>query len=201
MKRLSTCVLGGALLVSPLAAQLPPSSPATPSAPLSATASRPLYLAVAAEELAGRRLLVLEVRLDGALEIRETFYLDTASGPGNTFELLAGRPDLRSRLLQAVADRSRRVEARLSLDGKPLRGLASVQDLVRASRKIERAGISQWPKVKSTLLDLGGSGVGFGASPRGTYPIPPVSTSVPRTRRSAGSTTAAAPAAASAIGV
>lgn len=154
MRQILTWILAAVLLAPPILAQTEP-SPLFPSSSIrQETESRPLYFAVSPEQLAGRRLLVVEVVLAGRPQIRETFDLGTVPGAGATFELLAGRPDLRPSLEQLAADRSRRLEIRVSLDGEVIRKFGSFQDFVRHSRRLQQDGVSQ--QVTSTILDLTG---------------------------------------------
>jgi hypothetical protein len=155
MRKISPWVLAAVLLAPPSFAQIEP-SPLSPSSSIRQVAeSRPLYLAVSPEQLAGRRLLVVEVVLGSRPQVRESFDLAATQDAGATFELLAGRPDLRSSLEQLAADRSRRLEVRVSLDGEVIRKFGSFQDFVRSSRRLQQGGVSP-RQVASTILDLTG---------------------------------------------
>lgn len=169
MPKISPWLLGSLLFTSPLLAQPPLTTPAASSA-LPQAESRRLYFAVPPEQLAGHSLLTAQVVLEGRPWIRETFDLGRTTVTGAVFELLTGRPDLRSHLAQLAADRTLRAELLVSLDDQVVRKFDALQGFLRASRRLERGGATS-QAAASTVLDMTGSGLQSIAA-RGYYPDP-----------------------------
>jgi hypothetical protein len=155
MRWISPLVLGATLLVSPLSAQTGLS--ATPAFqvradPQASPASPRLYFAAGPDQPAGSRVLTFEVRLNGKVYLQETIFLETAAAEGNAFELLATRPDLRARLADLAARRTKQLEVRVSVDQKTIRSFLTYRQFLLYSQALAEAGVEP-RKAISLVLD------------------------------------------------